>query len=381
MENRSITVNRNELYEQVWSEPVSRLAPKYGISDVGLKKICRKLNVPTPPLGYWTKIQHNIRVEKTPLPRLEHGEPHIHTIQKSDLNSKDDFEFSAEAKEIISKFGPIKVPERLSAPHPLVRKTRDALSKAKSDKYGVLQNWRKKHLNVRVSARLLNRALRIMNRLIRFLEKQGFEVSIGSAHESTGMYVIIFEEKVKFFIQEKSLRKDHVPTEKEKEELKRWHYAHFEKYDYKPSGKLTLQIDSWSASTVRKKWSDGKIQRVENFLTDFAINAVKVADIRRSDRIEREEQWRQQEEERRRQDEMNRLRQIEEERLRDLENQTDRWFKSNQLREYISAVENAASERGISINDEPLKRWLQWAKNHANRFDPLYNNLPFENKT
>ena len=132
---------------------------------------------------------------------------------------------------------------------------------------------------------------------------------------------------------------------------------------------------------VRKKWSDGKIQRVENFLTDFAINAVKVADIRRSDRIEREEQWRQQEEERRRQDEMNRLRQIEEERLRDLENQTDRWFKSNQLREYISAVENAASERGISINDEPLKRWLQWAKNHANRFDPLYNNLPFENKT
>ena len=25
MENRSITVNRNELYEQVWSEPVSRL--------------------------------------------------------------------------------------------------------------------------------------------------------------------------------------------------------------------------------------------------------------------------------------------------------------------------------------------------------------------
>jgi hypothetical protein len=52
MENRSITINRNELYEQVWNEPVSRETPKYGISDVGLKKICRKDNVPTPPLGY-----------------------------------------------------------------------------------------------------------------------------------------------------------------------------------------------------------------------------------------------------------------------------------------------------------------------------------------
>jgi len=158
-------------------------------------------------------------------------------------------------------------------------------------------------------------------------------------------------------------------------------YAYFEKYDYKPSGKLTLQIDSWSASGVRKRWSDGKIQRVENFLTDFAINVVKVADIRRSDRIEREERWRQQEEEHRRQAKIECLRQIEEDRLRDLENQADRWFKSNQLREYISAVENVASERGISINDEHLKRWLQWAKTHANRFDPFYNNLPVENKT
>jgi hypothetical protein len=184
MNNRSITVNRNELYAQVWSEPVSRLAPKYGISDVGLKKICRKLNVPTPPLGYWTKIQHNIRVEKTPLPRIKHGEPHIHTIQKTDLNSEDDFELSAEAKEIITEFGPIKVQDRLSSPHPLIRKTRDALSKAKPDKYGALQNWRKKYLNVRVSVGLLNRALRIMNCLIKFFEKRGFEVSIGNEHES-----------------------------------------------------------------------------------------------------------------------------------------------------------------------------------------------------
>jgi hypothetical protein len=89
MKKESITVNRNELYEQVWSEPVSRLAPKYGISDVGLKKICKKLNVPTPPLGYWTKIQHNIRVEKTPLPRFKRGQPQIHTISGyQDLTSE-----------------------------------------------------------------------------------------------------------------------------------------------------------------------------------------------------------------------------------------------------------------------------------------------------
>jgi hypothetical protein len=262
----------------------------------------------------------------------------------------------------------------------LVRKTSDALAKAKPDKYGILHNWRIKHLNVRVSAGLLSRALRIMDCLVKFFEKQGFEVTIGNKNESTGTYVIIVEEKIKFYIQEKSLRKDHVPTEREKEDLKRWHHAYFDKYDYIPSGKLTLQIDSWSASGIRKRWSDGKIQRVENFLTDFAVNVVKMAELERAHRIEREERWRKQQEERRLQAEMERLRQIEEERLRDLENQAALWFKSNQLRDYISAVETAALERGFSIEDEPVNRWLKWAKNHADRLDPLSNNLPFENK-
>ena len=34
--------NRNELYQEVWSTPMWTLAKKYGISDVGLAKVCRK---------------------------------------------------------------------------------------------------------------------------------------------------------------------------------------------------------------------------------------------------------------------------------------------------------------------------------------------------
>jgi len=380
MDDKTITIHRDDLYHQVWQTPVSRLAPKYGISDVGLKKICRKLNVPTPPLGYWAKVQHNIRVEKTPLPKLKHGEPQTHTINIIHHAIEDEIEFSTEAQEIISKIVPIKVPVRLSSPHPLVIKTRAALMKAKSDKYGCLYNWHKKHLDIRVSTGFLNRALRIMNCLIRALEKHGFEVSIGNENESAGTYVIILEEKIKFYIQEKSRRTDHIPTEKEKEDLKRWHYASFDKYDYNPSGKLTLKIDAWSASGIRKRWSDGKIQRVENLLTELVVNIVKVADIKRTDRIEREERMRRWEEERKRQAELERLHQIEEERLQELENQANRWLKSKQLREYIYAVVDAASERGFSINDDPLKSWLNWANNHAENMDPLNKDFPFENK-
>ena len=80
MESEKLTIEREELYRQVWAEPIFRLAPKYGISNVALKKICKKLNVPTPPRGYWAKIQNHIRVERTPLPKIKHDQPKVHEL-------------------------------------------------------------------------------------------------------------------------------------------------------------------------------------------------------------------------------------------------------------------------------------------------------------
>src|ERR1019366_3036280 len=47
--------NRKELYKRVWSQPIQKLAAAYGLSDVGLGKVCRKLKIPLPERGYWTK--------------------------------------------------------------------------------------------------------------------------------------------------------------------------------------------------------------------------------------------------------------------------------------------------------------------------------------
>lgn len=42
------TMTREQLYEQVWSVPIWTLCEQYGLSDNGLRKICRRLNVPVP---------------------------------------------------------------------------------------------------------------------------------------------------------------------------------------------------------------------------------------------------------------------------------------------------------------------------------------------
>lgn len=52
---RPVMVSREDLYQQVWQTPMSRLAAEYGISGNGLAKICDRLAVPYPPRGYWAK--------------------------------------------------------------------------------------------------------------------------------------------------------------------------------------------------------------------------------------------------------------------------------------------------------------------------------------
>ena len=68
MSSRETVLNREDLYAQVWSTPMRRLAEKYGISDVGLAKICKKHHIPRPPVGYWAKKEFGKAVEQPPLP-------------------------------------------------------------------------------------------------------------------------------------------------------------------------------------------------------------------------------------------------------------------------------------------------------------------------
>ena len=41
------TINREDLYRQIWETPASLLCARYGISGRGLKKICDRLHVPS----------------------------------------------------------------------------------------------------------------------------------------------------------------------------------------------------------------------------------------------------------------------------------------------------------------------------------------------
>lgn len=64
------TLTRQEMYDLVWSKPMTQLALEFDISDVGLRKICKAAKVPTPGIGYWAKLANGKAVAKMELPTL-----------------------------------------------------------------------------------------------------------------------------------------------------------------------------------------------------------------------------------------------------------------------------------------------------------------------
>jgi integrase len=62
--------DRKKLYEQVWSQPVQQVAQSYGISNVRLGKVCRKLLIPVPPRGFWARLRSGYIAPQPSLPNL-----------------------------------------------------------------------------------------------------------------------------------------------------------------------------------------------------------------------------------------------------------------------------------------------------------------------
>ena len=115
-------ITRESLYQEVWAEPVSRVAPRYGISGVALGKVCRKHKIPLPPRGYWAKINAGYSPKKLPLPSATEFENYSLPLSRSRTYDPSNPDASRKkATTAQERIGFIDVPEALESPHPLIR--------------------------------------------------------------------------------------------------------------------------------------------------------------------------------------------------------------------------------------------------------------------
>jgi AcrR family transcriptional regulator len=64
----TVAFTREQLYQRVWSKPLSLVAREAGVSGNALAKICSRLLVPYPSRGHWAKVVGGKAPVRPPLP-------------------------------------------------------------------------------------------------------------------------------------------------------------------------------------------------------------------------------------------------------------------------------------------------------------------------
>lgn len=356
-----VRLTREELYERVWSTSINKLAGEFGISNVGLAKVCRRLDVPTPGRGHWARVASGQRVPRPPLPKAPKRAPAW-------------IEFRPHhGPELQVPQGPpreypeVSVPEDLRGADPRVRDLRHVVDNIDPNAAGEIIIDGTGESALRVTRTSAKRALRLLDGLVKAMTIRGHEfrvdVSLEGEEVKGALNFIIGGETCAVSIVERSERREHVPTPEEKRQMDEFGgRVRRKKYDCVPSGRLALQVRGHGS------WSDSSKRSVDTVLGEVVIALEDAAAAERQARHDREVAEQQRKEQLRVAAIDQARRQHQRLLARDLRQMALRWRVAESGRAFLNAVECTvpAGERS-----EMLRDWLRWAWDYVRVTDPL----------
>ena len=376
-----ISLTRPQLYDRIWTNPVSRVATELGLSDVGLRKICQRFEIPLPPLGYWAKKQYGKRVNQKALRPIEGLDSEAFEFRRdsseADQRLPDPDVTTLLEREQLDVFR-ILVQDSLSDPHELVERTRKSMAGTEPDDCGLVRPKAKRCLNVAVSPALLDRAMLILDAVTKALDKRGIRISCNEVSEGAERVTVLGESLV-FALEELTERRERKLTKEGREDVRLWGYGRdCPRYEYVPAGRLSIHIACGPVG-VRHRWSDSGRQKLETLLNAFSRGLIHNAEGLKLARVEAEKRRREFEklqqarwEEAERQRIAEQRRREEQARLEELERLATNWRRSDQIRLFANAVERAAGDRGEDCAPgSNLASWLSWARSKADELDPI----------
>jgi len=370
---KALTVTRAELYRRVWSTPMRTLAKEFGLSGVGLAKICEKHQIPRPPVGHWVRVERGYDPEQIPLPDLKDAKFDVVNITVREKPLK------ALGQNLDPKVRAMLVPAAIavqsdrSISHPLVLRTKKLLAPPRKDERGLLLPKEGKPLShIRVSEPALPRSLGILDALFRALDERKIAITWANG-DAENPFVTVFDEAVTFSISEFVQRVPHTLTAEEEAKRRKGLSIYPPQWDYKPTGQLRIAIhDLPYDSKIRHTWSDGVLQRVETCLGSFVAGlhiAALALKKHREERLRWEREW----EERKRRAEADRRRQAEFDRkAKVISEAADAWQTSNRICDFAMALSKAGESQECSKDQgRDIRRLAKWARGYAQRLDPI----------
>lgn len=171
----SMHVTRDALYEQVWTEPMFKVAERYGVSSSFLARVCERLKVPHPSRGHWARIAVGQTPERPPLPPAEPGDElgwwrgrRLERVAPA-LSHPPGTQATASTRR-----------PKQAGPHPLMVGAREIFEQGPESKAGYLRPYKRNVVDIFVSRSCLTAGLETASKLFLALERRGHRVVLGS---------------------------------------------------------------------------------------------------------------------------------------------------------------------------------------------------------
>jgi hypothetical protein len=348
-------ISRQELYNLVWAEPMTTICKRFGLTDNGLRKQCKSMDIPTPPVGYWSKLKHGKQTEKIPLPKESASNK-----QSTDLIEKEITLPPPMSRNVIRESeiesgdtSIFVVPEVLYAKDPIIIDTKERFRHESENDYLKKNPFKVKTgptLDISVSEKLIDRALSIFETIIKALRFRGWTINV----KDNLTYAVINSEEIHIDLTE---RLKQVPNTVDT----------YSKYMKVFSGDLHFNIYyGYRDKDTFKDTSQTKLEdKIISIIANLEIRAEKI----KEERIEDEHRRLIRETEERLRREFKEKKEAEKKEFKSLFLLAERLHKTHILRQYISTFEEFVSRNG-DVNEEIATK-IEWAKSKADWLDPF----------
>jgi hypothetical protein len=366
--NGSIKLTRAELYDRIWSKAMVQVAEELGISDVGLKKRCRKHAIPMPPRGYWRQVETGRSPRKPPLPRCPKG-------------VSDTIRFSVPADPSSRKKLPpeatpfprtVELPPEDAKLHPVAAALKAQLRRIPADDQGLKRAEVEDLPRVKVASKSIGKTCRCVHALITLLEENGVTIQEHEGNHPGAVFVkenehvrLEIEEPVKSRLKPRKPSTDRFPTYSPPE------------YTYHPTGFLHFHIEGsrWGLAG-QKNWNETPHQSLEWLVPDIAKRILEALPALIAAGIEEERRRQEYREEERRREHAKQIYAHQEAILQNLGRATYWWNRSQEIHAFLSALEEQWKADDPEGPSQEQTDWLKWARRHADALSPISGGYP-----
>lgn len=346
----TIELTRKELYEILWSTPLSRLAERYALTREGFKTICRQFEIPMPDNGHWMKLKYNKKVHVEKFNPVFGGvDKIILTVRgEGSLISMDQTPLTIRTKEIEEDpKSPLTVPDKITKPDILTIQTKQYWKG--EIKFTSYREDNRVIYPIRVEHANRKRALKFMDTFTKLIRYRGHTIS--KQYGDTG--VLIDGIFIEIDLREASKR---VPAKHP-----------FSGTELEPIGEFIFKMGKYYPT---REWRDGKV-KIEEHLAKIVAKIEIEAKIEKVQKEASEIARLKREEETKRLAEIKKRKDEEIEKFNRLVALSEQYNKTILIRQFIKAEE----EKAILTHSltEEKKVWINWATDKADWLDPLIN--------